>query len=258
MSCFVRFKCGFKILQPYFSPHGLKVGRLLMKLLPASHILVYLGEGRWHGVMQKVPNWVVVKHFWANWWWNLPRSSWPRHVDEKRLGTRVETMVGDKNRWQDGGRLESSFWTLWMTCFQSSHCHESWFILVSVACCSCCSWVCCFGFSFYFFGCFTGCFFGSEWLYMWSRWTHILHDLLTSRGPSYFQMLQDLAPKLSCSGWVMPPIMDDESIRCRIELVTLEKKTQNSTQWLPRRKGRKGKCRQKEPMFKSKWVSTCD
>ena len=29
-----------------FFPHGLKVGRLLMKLLPASHILVYLGEGR--------------------------------------------------------------------------------------------------------------------------------------------------------------------------------------------------------------------
>lgn len=75
-----------------------------------------------------------------------------------------------------------------------------------------------------FFGCFTGCFFGSEWLYMWPRWTHILHDLLTSRGPSYFQMLQDLAPKLSCSGWVMPPIMDDESIRCRIELVTFGEK----------------------------------
>lgn len=160
MSCFVRFKCGFKMLQPYFSPHGLKVGRLLMKLLPASHILVYLGEGRWHGVMQKVPNWVVVKHFWANWWWNLPRCSWPRHVDEKRLGTRVETVVGDKSRWQDGGRLESSFWTLWMTCFQSSHCHESWFILVSVACCSCCFWVCCFGFSFYFFWMF-------HWLLLW-------------------------------------------------------------------------------------------
>ena len=221
-----------------------------MKLLPASHILVYLGEGRWHGVMQKVPNWVVdwqwniserkiggetLRCSWLLWkellWFSDVSVYWAAHVvtisrsfgqhrgmwtksvwgtQKKRVlvtktDGRMAFRVEKKHTLDDMFPIFSLPWKLVYSGFSLVVCEFFALDFLSV-----------------FFECFTGCFFGSERLYMWSRWFHVPTDLLTSRGPSYFQMLQDLAPKLSCSGWVMPPIMDDESIRCRIELVTLE------------------------------------
>ena len=65
------------------------------------------------------------------WWPFLARLDNTEACGRKAFGAPKKSAFW----WQKqmaGWRLESKKNTLWMTCFQSSHCHGSWFILVSV------------------------------------------------------------------------------------------------------------------------------
>lgn len=107
--------------------------------------------------------------------------------------------------------------TLWMTCFQSSHCHGSWFILVLL-------------FLSFLLWIFFLLFLDVHWLLLWF-WVvvHVVPSVSRTPWPSDFPRSQ-LLPDVTGSG-------------AQTQLLGVSDATHggwmNSTQWLPRRKGEK-------------------